>query len=93
MQNNNKADDLALCLYIVGRCVIASSKSKYYLYQLVYSFTSVKMDFNFTSKEYNKTFHLMENVSLDEHSMNVNSPVPSAVMMTFYVFLYVIVEL
>ena len=41
----------------------------------------------------NKTFHLMENVSLDVHSMNVNSPVPSAVMMTFYVFLYVIVEI
>ena len=34
----------------------------------------------------------MENVSLDEHSMNSNSQVPSAVMMTFYVFLYVIVE-
>ena len=52
------------------------------------------MDFNFTSKEYtNKTFHLVENVSLDEHSMNVNSPVPSAVMMTFYVFLFLIVEI
>ena len=54
------------------------------------------MDFNFTSKKNNiisnKTFHLMENVSLDEHSMNSNSPGPSAVMMTFYVFLYVIVE-
>ena len=55
------------------------------------------MDFNFTSKEYNiitnKTFHLMENVSLDEHSMNVNSPAPSVVMMTFYVFLFLIVEI
>ena len=52
------------------------------------------MDFNFTSKEYtNKTFHLVENVSLDEHSMNVNSPAPSAVMMTFYVFLFLIVEI
>ena len=54
------------------------------------------MDFNFTSEKNNiisnKTFHLMENVSLDEHSMNSNSLVPSAVMMTFYVFLYVIVE-
>ena len=34
------------------------------------------MDFNFTFEEYeiitNKTFHLMENVSLDEHSMNVS---------------------
>ena len=54
------------------------------------------MDFNFTSEKNNiisnKTFHLMENVSLDEHSMNSNSQVPSAVMMTFYVFLYVIVE-
>ena len=54
------------------------------------------MDFNFTSKEYNiitnKTFHLMEYVSLDEHSMNVNSPAPSVVMMTFYVFLFLIVE-
>ena len=55
------------------------------------------MDFNFTSEEYNihtnKTFHLMENVSLDEHSMNVNSPAPSAVMMTFSFFLFLIVEI
>ena len=55
------------------------------------------MDFNFTPEEYiiisNKTFHLMENVSLDEHSMNVNSPAPSAEMMTFYVFLFLIVEI
>ena len=55
------------------------------------------MDFNFTSKEYNiitnKTFHLMENVSLDEHSMNVSSPGPFAAMMTFYIFLFLIVEI
>ena len=55
------------------------------------------MDFNFKSKEYNiisnKTFHLMENVSLDEHSMNVNSPASSAEMMTFYIFLFLIVEI
>ena len=54
------------------------------------------MDFNFTSEEYNivinKTFHLMDNISLDEHSFNVNSPAPSAEMMTFYVFLFLIVE-
>ena len=50
------------------------------------------MDFNFTSEEYNKTFHLMENVSLDEHSMNVY-PAPSAEMMMFYVFLFLIVEI
>ena len=55
------------------------------------------MDFNFTSKEYdivtNKAFHLMENVSLDEHSMNVSSPAPFAAMMTFYIFLFLIVEI
>ena len=55
---------------------------------------SVKMDFNFTSKEYNivtnKTFHLMENVSLDEHSVNLSSP---AHLMTFYIFLFLIVEI
>ena len=55
------------------------------------------MDSNFTSKEYdiitNKTFHLMENVSLDECSMNVNSLAPLAEMMTFYVFLFLIVEI
>ena len=50
------------------------------------------MDFNFTSKEYNKTFHLMENVSLDEHSMNVYSPAPSAEMTILYVFLFLIIE-
>ena len=55
------------------------------------------MDFNFTFEEYeiitNKTFHLMENVSLDEHSMNVSSPKPSAEMMTLYIFLFLIVEI
>jgi hypothetical protein len=54
------------------------------------------MEFNFTSEEYNiftnKTFHLMENVSLEEHSMNVSSSEPSAGMMTFYIFLFLIVE-
>ena len=51
------------------------------------------MDFNFSSEEYNKTFHLMENVSLDDHSMNLNNPAPSAGMMMFYVFLFLIVEI
>ena len=52
------------------------------------------MDFNFTSEEHtNKTFHLMENVSLEEHSMNVSSSEPSAAMMTFYIFLFLIVEI
>ena len=55
------------------------------------------MEFNFTSEEYdivtNKTFHLMENVSLEEHSMNVSSSEPSAAMMTFYIFLFLIVEI
>ena len=35
----------------------------------------------------------MENVSLDEHSINVSSPAPSAEMMTLYVFLFLIVEI
>ena len=51
------------------------------------------MDFNFTSEEGNKTFHITENVSLDDHSMSVNSPAPSAEMMTLYVFLFLIVEI
>ena len=55
------------------------------------------MDSNFTSEKYdiitNKTFHLMENVSLEEHSMNVSSSEPSAAMMTFYIFLFLIVEI
>ena len=54
------------------------------------------MDFDLSCKEYNivinKTFHLMENVSLDEHSINVNSTAPSAGMMMFYIFLFLIVE-
>ena len=51
------------------------------------------MDFNFTSEEYNKTFHLMENVSLDENSINLSIPAPSAAMMTFYIFTFLIVEI
>ena len=55
------------------------------------------MDFNLTSGEYdiviNKTFHLMENVSFDEHSTNESSPPLSAEMMTFYIFLFLIVEI
>ncbi|MCP3932746.1 MAG: hypothetical protein GY705_27050 [Bacteroidetes bacterium] len=54
------------------------------------------MGFNFTSEEFNivanKTFHLMENVSY-EHGMNVSSSAPSAEMMTFYIFLFLIVEI
>ena len=50
------------------------------------------MDFKFTSKEYNKTFHLMEIVSLDENSMNLHSPAPSAEMTMFYIFLFLIIE-
>ena len=55
------------------------------------------MDFNFTSEKNNiisnKTFHLMENVSLDEHNINVSIPVPSAEIIMFYVFLFLIVEI
>ena len=55
------------------------------------------MDFNLTSGEYdvviNKTSHLMENVSFDEHSTNESSPPLSAEMMTFYIFLFLIVEI
>ena len=55
------------------------------------------MDYNFTSEEYdivtNKTFHLMENVLLDEHNINVSIPVPSAEIIMFYVFLFLIVEI
>ena len=50
------------------------------------------MDFNFTSEEYNKTFYLKETVSLDDNSMNVYSPAPSAEMTMFYVFLFLIIE-
>ena len=35
----------------------------------------------------------MENVSLDEPRMFVSSPAPSAEMMTFYIFLFLIVEI
>ena len=53
------------------------------------------MDFNFTSEEINteinKTFHIMENASLDE--LGSKLPAPSAEMMTFYVFLFLIVEI
>ena len=55
------------------------------------------MYFNFISDEYNKTFHITTNVSLDDHSMGVNtsvkSPAPSSEMMTFYVILFLIVEI
>ena len=53
------------------------------------------MDFNFTSEEINteinKTFHIMENASLDELGSKLLAP--SAEMMTFYVFLFLIVEI
>ena len=55
------------------------------------------MDFDLSCKEYNivinKTFHLMENVSLEEYSTNESSPAPSAEMMTFNIFLFLIVEI
>ena len=55
------------------------------------------MDFNFTSNESNivnyHTFHIMENVSFDEHSMGVNNPTTTAKMMALYVFLFLIVEI
>ena len=35
----------------------------------------------------------MENVSLDEHNINVSIPVPSAEIIMFYVFLFLIVEI
>ena len=53
------------------------------------------MGFNFTSEEtnidINRTFHIMENVSLDELGSNI--PAPSAEMMTLYIFLFLIVEI
>ena len=53
------------------------------------------MDNNFTSEEtntdINRTFHIMENVSLDELGSNI--PAPSAEMMTLYIFLFLIVEI
>ena len=55
------------------------------------------MDFNFTSNEFkfvtNHTFHIMENVSFDEHIMGVNNPTTAVHMMALYVFLFLIVEI
>ena len=55
------------------------------------------MDFIFTSNEFNivnnHTFHIMENVSFDEHSMFVNNQTTTAKMMALYVFLFLIVEI
>ena len=55
------------------------------------------MEFNFSSNEFkfftNHTFHIMENVSFDEHSMVVNNPTTTAHMMALYVFLFFIVEI
>ena len=57
----------------------------------------IKMDFNFSSNEFkfvkNHTFHIMENVSFDEHSMGSDNPPISAHMMVLYVFLFLIVEI
>jgi hypothetical protein len=55
------------------------------------------MDFNFKSNEFkfvtNHTFHIMENVSFDEHSMRVDNPLTPSHMMVLYVFLFLIVEI
>ena len=55
------------------------------------------MDFNFTSNESNivnyHKFHIMENVSFDEHSMRVDNPLTPSHMMVLYVFLFLIVEI
>ena len=55
------------------------------------------MDFKFTSNEFkfvtNHTFHIMENISFDEHSMGVNNHTTPAHMMALYVFLFLIVEI
>ena len=57
----------------------------------------IKMDFNFTSNKFkfvtNHTFHIMENISFDEHSMGVNNHTTTAHMMALYVFLFLIVEI
>ena len=57
----------------------------------------IKMDFNFTSNEFkfvtNHTFHIMENISFDEHSMGLNNPPTASHMMVLYVFLFLIVEI
>jgi magnesium-transporting ATPase (P-type) len=55
------------------------------------------MEFNFTSEEFNvltdKTCHIMEMFSFDEHrSMVLKYPKPSAQMLALYVFLFLIVE-
>ena len=55
------------------------------------------MDFNNTSNESNivnyHTFHIMENVSFDEHSTFVNNRTTRPQMMALYVFLFLIVEI
>ena len=54
------------------------------------------MNFIFTSEEFNmtnKTFHIMENFSIDEHSMGVNNPAPSPLMIALYVALFLIAEI
>ena len=57
----------------------------------------IKMDFNFKSNEFkfatNHTFHIMENISFDEHSMGVDNSPTTAHMMVLYVFLFLIVEI
>ena len=57
----------------------------------------IKMDFNFSSNKFkfvtNHTFHIMENVSFDEHSMVGNNPTTTAHMMALYVFLFIVVEI
>ena len=55
------------------------------------------MDFNFASNGFksvtNHTFHIMENISFDDHTMGVNNPTTAAHMMALYVFLFLIVEI
>ena len=67
------------------------------LQRLNLKYLFIKMDFNFTSNEFkfvtNHTFHIMENISFDEHSMGVNNPTTAAHMMALYVFLFLIVEI
>ena len=68
-----------------------------YIIQLNLKYLFIKMDFNFSSNEFkfvtNHTFHIMENVSFDEHSMVVNNLTTTAHMMALYVFLFFIVEI
>ena len=48
---------------------------------------------NLTSEVvFNENFHILENVSLDELSMGVNIPAPSAQLMVLHVFFVLIVE-